>query len=77
MIDCVTLWETDDQGEQIWAGTEQCEPVTWQECELVAKEVKFIVPDISCSDKQEIWYHEPEPSTAVRMTSTFTCSVGT
>ena len=74
---CVTLWETDSSGQKQWAGTDSCEPVTWQECELVAKEVKFIVPDITCSDQQEIWYHEPEPSTAVRMTSTFTCSVGT
>ena len=74
---CVTLWETDSSGNKQWAGTDSCEPVTWQECELVAKEVKFIVPDITCSDQQEIWYHEPEPSTAVRMTSTFTCSVGT
>ena len=45
-LDCVTLWETDDKGEQIWAGTEQCEPVTWQECELVEKEVQFIVPEV-------------------------------
>ena len=74
---CVTLWETDSSGNKQWAGTDSCEPVTWQECELVAKEVKFIVPDITCSDQQEIWYHEPEPSTAVRMSSTFTCSVGT
>ncbi len=58
---CVTLWETDDNGEQIWAGTEQCEPVTWQECELKEKDVKFIVPEVTCADKQELWYHEPEP----------------
>ena len=49
LLDCVTLWETDDQGEQIWAGTEQCEPVTWQECELVEKEVQFIVPEVRSS----------------------------
>ena len=49
----------------MWAGTEACEPVTWQECKLVPKDVKFIVPEITCSDKQEIWYHEPEKNTGV------------
>ena len=56
---------------QVWAGTEACEPVTWQECKLVPKDVKFIVPEITCNDKQEIWYHEPETSTDTRMTNTF------
>ena len=45
---------------QVWAGTDACEPVTWQECELVAKKVKFIVPEMNCKEKQELWYHEPE-----------------
>ena len=72
---CVTLWETDDNGEQIWAGTEQCEPVTWQECELKEKDVKFIVPEVTCADKQELWYHEPEPIKGSQMTNTFTCEV--
>ena len=36
---------------QIWAGTDQCEPVTWQECELIEKDVQFIVPDVTCSNK--------------------------
>ena len=58
---------------QVWAGTEACEPVTWQECKLVPKDVQFIVPDITCSDKQELWYHEPEEKTDTRMTNTFTC----
>jgi len=72
---CVTNWETDSYGNQVWAGTEQCEPVTWQECKLVPKDVKFIVPEIHCSDKQEIWYHEPENNKGTRMTNTFTCEV--
>ena len=24
------------------------------------KDVKFIVPEIKCEPKQELWYHEPE-----------------
>merc|ERR1719422_582562 len=72
---CVTLWETDPEGKQVWAGNEACEPVTWQECKLVPKTVKFIVPEINCTDGQEIWYHEPEKVTDMRMTNTFTCEV--
>ena len=72
---CVTLWEKDQYGKQVWAGKEGCEPVTWQECKLVPKDVKFIVPDITCSDHQELWYHEPEPKTDTRMTNTFSCEV--
>ena len=60
---------------QIWAGTDTCEPVTWQECKLVKKDVQFIVPDVTCSNKQELWYHEPEPSKGMKMTNTFTCEV--
>jgi len=70
---CVTLWETDANGNQVWAGNDACEPVTWQECKLVPKDVQFIVPEITCSDKQELWYHEPEEKTDTRMTNTFGC----
>eukprot|EP00090_Calanus_glacialis_P018919 TRINITY_DN2922_c0_g1_i1.p1 TRINITY_DN2922_c0_g1~~TRINITY_DN2922_c0_g1_i1.p1 ORF type:complete len:340 (-),score=58.63 TRINITY_DN2922_c0_g1_i1:150-1142(-) len=72
---CVTLWETDPDGKQVWAGNEACEPVTWQECKLVPKNVKFIVPEINCTDGNEVWYHEPEVSTDIRMTNTFSCKV--
>ena len=74
-LDCVTNWETDKYGKQVWAGTEQCEPVTWQECKLVAKEVQFVIPKIVCEDGQELWYHEPEPVTETQVTDTFTCQV--
>ena len=60
---------------QVWAGNEACEPVTWQECKLVPKNVKFIVPEINCTDGNELWYHEPEVVEDVRMTNTFTCEV--
>ena len=100
---CVTLWETDPDGKQVrslnlvtgklfqvWAGTDACEPVTWQECKLVPKEVKFIVPEMNCLEKQELWYHEPEKVemewgaivlllqvTETKATNVFSCSVET
>ena len=36
---CETLWETDAEGNQVWAGKENCQPVTWQECKLVPRYV--------------------------------------
>ena len=32
--DCVTKWELNSQGRKVWAGNEECRPVTWQKCEL-------------------------------------------
>ena len=40
------------------------------------KDVQFIVPQISCADKQELWYHIPEASQKTMMTSTLGCKVG-
>ena len=51
--------------------------MTWQECELVEKDVQFIVPDVTCADKQELWYHEPEPTKGTKMSKTFTCEAST
>ena len=72
---CVTLWETDAQGKQVWAGNDACEPVTWQECKLVPKPVNFIVPEVTCKDRQELWYHVPKPHTETKLTNTFGCHV--
>ena len=39
---CVlTNWETDEYGNQIWAGNEECDQISWQECKLVPKDVKL------------------------------------
>ena len=39
---CVlTNWETDEYGNQVWAGNEACDPITWEECKLVRKDVKL------------------------------------
>jgi len=72
---CVTLWETDENGKQVWAGNEACEPVTWQECKLVQKDVNFIVPKVECNDTESIWFYVPDPETKTRETNTMTCEV--
>ena len=45
--------------------------MTWQECELIEKDVQFIVPDVTCSNKQELWYHEPEEVRPAKKNSNF------
>ena len=72
---CETHWETDDQGNQVWAGKENCEPVTWQECKLVPRYVNFIIPKVECEDQESIWYHEPQPVDKVKKTNVLTCAV--
>jgi len=45
---CVTDWEVDAQGNKVWAGTETCTPVTWEECEIVEKDLEFASVQTEC-----------------------------
>ena len=31
----MTKWELKSDGRKVWAGNEDCKPVTWKKCELV------------------------------------------
>jgi hypothetical protein len=46
---CVTDWEVDSNGNKVWTGTETCTPVTWEECQIVEKEVEFPSVETECS----------------------------
>ena len=35
---------------KVWAGNEDCEDVTWQECKLVNQTVDFTLPKVECED---------------------------
>ena len=35
---------------KVWAGNEDCEDVTWQECILVNQTVDFTLPKVECED---------------------------
>jgi len=45
---CLTDWNVDDNGNKVWAGTESCTPVTWEECAIVEKEVDFPTVRTQC-----------------------------
>ena len=72
---CVTKWKTDAAGKQVWAGNEDCEPVTWRECKLIPKLVDFKVPKIECESVKEVTYKEYIKVEKVQMTSKMICSV--
>merc|ERR1712112_338627 len=46
---CVTDWEVDSNGNKVWTGTETCTPVTWEECEIVEKQVEFPSVETECN----------------------------
>jgi len=53
---CVTDWEVDSNGNKVWAGTETCTPVSWEECDLVEKTVEFPTVKTECDvDSQIKW----------------------
>ena len=72
---CITKWETDENGKQIWAGNEACEPVTWKECKLVPKQVDFKVPKITCEDGEDISYEDFADVEKTQMTARMACEV--
>merc|ERR1712121_165793 len=73
---CVTKWETDVNGKQVWAGNEDCEPVTWKECKLVPTPVDFRVPTSECKPKPDkIQYQDCVEDLDTRMTTSMLCQV--
>jgi len=72
---CITKWETDEDGNQVWAGNEACEPVTWRECKLVPRQVDFKVPKIECNGAEEIPYNDMEEVELEQMVTKMVCEV--
>merc|ERR1712038_274355 len=72
---CITKWETDEDGNQVWAGNEACEPVTWRECKLVPRQVDFKVPKIECNGAEEIPYQDMEEVELEQMVTKMVCEV--
>jgi len=49
---CDTKWVVNEQGEKVWAGNENCEEVTWEDCTL---EDKVITQEV------DVWECNPSP----------------
>lgn len=72
---CVSKWEMDDQGNKFWAGNEECEPVTWQECTLKPIQSKFEIPKVDCRLTEKIPYCDHKQVDSTRKRTTVTCAV--
>ena len=51
------LWHVPDNNVdlgQVWAGEEDCEDVTWEECKLEKKSVPFEVPEFICDACEKV-----------------------
>ena len=44
----------DGNGNKVWAGKEECSPVTWEECNIVEKEVDFPAVRTNCQSVSKI-----------------------
>jgi len=51
---CVTAWDVDESGNKEWAGSEDCTPVTWEECNIEEKEVDFPAVKTNCKPASPI-----------------------
>ena len=72
---CITKWETDEEGKQVWAGNESCEPVTLEKCELVPNKVSFQTPNVTCVDKGDVPYYDYTGVKKNKMMSRMSCEV--
>ena len=63
------------QGNKQWAGKEDCEPVTWQECELVDMPKNFPVPTVNCSKVNPIPYCDYKQVDSTAMKNKLKCEV--
>ena len=59
---------------KVWAGNENCEDVTWQECKLVETKVNFTVPKVDCQETGNIIpYMRFENTDKTEMLTKMTC----
>ena len=58
---------------QVWAGNDDCEEVTWQECTLIDSEVDFNITEIVCKNTTQIPWMDCEDTVKEQMTMNMTC----
>merc|ERR1712037_9285 len=47
---CDSKWVINEFGEKVWAGNENCQQVTWEDCKLVDVQTPISVPQYTCTD---------------------------
>ena len=56
---CDSIWEINELGEKVWAGNDNCQTVTWEDCKLVDVPNPILVPTYTCDDDTPIPYEVP------------------
>jgi len=70
---CDSKWATDANGQQVWAGNENCKDVTWEDCKLVDKVVTQEIETYDCHATKPISYHKVSRNTEEVTTIKRTC----
>ena len=60
---CDSKWVVNEFGEKVWAGNENCQQVTWDDCKLVDVPTPITVPTYTCTDDAAISYSVPSIKT--------------
>merc|ERR1711890_152252 len=72
---CVTIWNTNPDGEKVWAGENECTPVTWLNCQDEEYDASFESMESVCVDDEIIPYTSTAPANTIQstcLTKTFT-----
>merc|ERR1712037_595204 len=56
---CESKWVVNKLGEKVWAGNENCQVITWEDCKLVDVPHPIEVPTYTCTDLPAIHYSVP------------------
>ena len=56
---CDSKWVLNAAGEKVWAGNENCQTKTWEECHLEDNFETIEVPVWNCVDSETIYYNVP------------------
>ena len=59
----------------MWAGKENCEPVTWKECTLEPTLVNFTIAETSCNRNGSIKWDDCIEVNATIMTTSMICTI--
>jgi hypothetical protein len=58
-LHCESKWIVNDQGEKVWAGNENCQSETTEECTLETYHEPIQVPVYTCTDGAPLTYNSP------------------
>jgi len=74
---CESKWVINDQGEKVWDGNENCQPVTTQQCDLESYVIPIQVPVYTCTNGAPIAYNAPQATSVSVTTQSTQCQAGT